>query len=558
MRCFTVLLAGALLVLAGCGKKADPAPDAGTASIVGETVPADDPEAEKDKAARAEAVDRLKKIGKAAHAFESAFGHLPAGVYAANNTPGLSWRVQLLPYLGEDALYRQFKQTEAWDSPANKLLVEKMPKVFASVGKAAPAGHTFIRSFVGESAIIPTLPAGVGPKAPKGPLFPLGQSGMPVRGSSIVGISDGSSNTLFAAEAAEAVPWTKPDELPFPGFAAPDRLPPAPKLGGTAFPDGFHALMADGAVRFFPATLPDKTISMMITRNGGEVLPPEVSAILFPPKPKGKEPPATVPASLPDAAARRTAVTNLQQLVQVAHAHHDANGYLPAGVIAKGGALGLSWRVQVLPYLGEDALYKQFKLDEPWDSEANKPLLEKMPKVFASPGKAAPAGHTFVRTTQGSQAIVRLPDLPPKAKGPPLGEPGRPLRGLPLAGILDGTANTILFLEAGEAVPWTKPDEVPIPPGNPFVDGKTPPPKPPKVGGAFPDGAHVALADGTVAFLKAGFPERTLWALLTPMGAEVDFLDDQLDHVGYLFRAPARPKQPGPPPKTETKLPGKH
>ena len=50
-----------------------------------------------------------------------------------NGTPLLSWRVAILPYLGESekALYGQFKLSEPWDSPHNKALLAKMPKVYA-------------------------------------------------------------------------------------------------------------------------------------------------------------------------------------------------------------------------------------------------------------------------------------------------------------------------------------------------------------------------------------------------------------------------------------------
>ena len=43
------------------------------------------------------------------------------------------------------------------------------------------------------------------------------------------------------------------------------------------------------------------------------------------------------------------------------------------------GKPGLSWRVAILPYLEQDTLYKQFKLDEPWDSPHNKKLIRQMP-----------------------------------------------------------------------------------------------------------------------------------------------------------------------------------
>ncbi|MCH7725943.1 MAG: hypothetical protein IH991_05605, partial [Planctomycetes bacterium] len=44
----------------------------------------------------------------------------------------------------------------------------------------------------------------------------------------------------------------------------------------------------------------------------------------------------------------------------------------------------LSWRVMLLPFLGaaEEDLYRHFYLDEPWDSEKNKKLLDSMPEVF--------------------------------------------------------------------------------------------------------------------------------------------------------------------------------
>src|SRR5262245_20576013 len=43
---------------------------------------------------------------------------------------------------------------------------------------------------------------------------------------------------------------------------------------------------------------------------------------------------------------------------------------LPAAAIySKDGKPLLSWRVAILPFIGEDKLYKEFKLDEPWDSD---------------------------------------------------------------------------------------------------------------------------------------------------------------------------------------------
>src|SRR5258708_1665192 len=54
--------------------------------------------------------------------------------------------------------------------------------------------------------------------------------------------------------------------------------------------------------------------------------------------------------------------------------HNYASTYqdkIPQNVLDKNGKAILSWRVLLLPYLEQNELYKQFKMDEPWDSENN-------------------------------------------------------------------------------------------------------------------------------------------------------------------------------------------
>src|SRR5262249_37697091 len=68
----------------------------------------------------------------------------------------------------------------------------------------------------------------------------------------------------------------------------------------------------------------------------------------------------------------------------------------------------LSWRVAILPYIGEEELYKQFRLDEPWDSENNKKLIVKMPKVFAPIVKPGEVGYTHMQMVVSPHAL----DLP--------------------------------------------------------------------------------------------------------------------------------------------------
>ncbi|MBN9120209.1 MAG: hypothetical protein J0I06_13770 [Planctomycetes bacterium] len=74
----------------------------------------------------------------------------------------------------------------------------------------------------------------------------------------------------------------------------------------------------------------------------------------------------------------------------------------------------------------------------------------------------------------------------------------------------DGPDKTILIVEAGEAVPWPKPDELMYDPGQPL----------PKLGGMFPNGFYAAFADGTVRFIKNGTDEKLIRAMITRAGGE--------------------------------------
>ena len=73
-----------------------------------------------------------------------------------------------------------------------------------------------------------------------------------------------------------------------------------------------------------------------------------------------------------DNALRRVQTSNQMKEVMVAmHNHRQVHGTFPGDVVHQNGTPLLSWRVRILPYLGELELYKRFRLDEPWDSKHN-------------------------------------------------------------------------------------------------------------------------------------------------------------------------------------------
>jgi len=163
----------------------------------------------------------------------------------------------------------------------------------------------------------------------------------------------------------------------------------------------------------------------------------------------------------------------------------------PAAIYDKEGEPLLSWRVGILPYVEQKPLYKQFHLDEPWDSKHNLSLLEKMPKVFQSP-KRPNGANTHFRVFHGPGAAFE-------------GKQGLN-REFP-----DGTSNTIMIVEADEAVPWTKPDELEYDPAQPL----------PKMGGIWPQNRfQLAMCDGSVRSAPATI-EQTLHSAISRNGGEI-------------------------------------
>jgi RNA polymerase sigma factor (sigma-70 family) len=287
---------------------------------------------------------------------------------------------------------------------------------------------------------------------------------------------------------------------------------------------------------------------------------------------------------------------NLKKLALAMHHYVDTHqGHLPsAATVGRNGKALLSWRVELLPYLGEGELYNQFKRDEPWDSPHNRKLLSKMPAVYAPPGvktqrpystfyqvfvsvrpsenAAAPAsggagmmsmmmggmrGGSGPMQGQsggmrgGAPGGARAPaggGMPPGGsgstapgggkKGGPMMMAGMPGMGGPAGGaaapggaaaggithpttpvpafikgeatpfpawLPDGTSNTILIIEAGNPVPWTKPEDLHYAEDEPL----------PELGGLFPNVMHAAFADGTVHTLTKNYNKKQLRYAIT-------------------------------------------
>ncbi len=434
----------------------------------------------------------------------------------------------LLPYLEQQATYDRFHHDEPWDSPHNKELIKDIPTVYVCPSRPGVApGTTTYRVFTGPGALF--------------------EAGKP---RAVAAVTDGLRNTILAVETKEAVPWTSPDsDLPF------DPKAPA-SLYGAGSPhtgEGFQVLMADGSVRFAGDPIAPATFRSLVTFNGGEVvdwekipgskrvqpdrrgplhvdagkLPTadELRPLLFPgslavvsdregirivsresfpsvssPAVSGVLVGLLLPAvqAAREAAHRAQCTGNLKHIAMALINYESAFGGFPKPAITgKDGKPLLSWRVAILPYIEQQELYNKFKLDEPWDSPHNKPLIGEMPPPYLCPSRVAfERGTTCYRAFVGKGAIL---------------ERDRETR---VADVTDGLSNTIIVVEADEAVPWTRPDaELEFDPqARPSLYG---------AGSPHPGGFNALFADGAVRFISRNIDLGLFRSLITRAGGEV-------------------------------------
>jgi hypothetical protein len=202
------------------------------------------------------------------------------------------------------------------------------------------------------------------------------------------------------------------------------------------------------------------------------------------------------PAKADDAVQESQTLDNMKQVALGLLNYESAHGSLPAhaSYSADGKPL-LSWRVLILPYLEQKSLYDEFHLDEPWDSPHNKPLVGRMPEIFKNPNLPSSDGKTIYLAVVGPTCVF-----------------DGTAEGMPLAKITDGTANTVMLVEANadHAVEWTKPADLEFNAKNPAAG----------LGGLRHHGWNAASADGSCSFIRNETDPREVKALFTPAGGE--------------------------------------
>jgi hypothetical protein len=197
----------------------------------------------------------LERIAAALKQYEIQHGTLPpAFIPDASGKPMHSWRVLILPQLGEEGLYARYQFDEPWDGPNNIQLVNAMPDVFGcpADGDARSKGESSYMVVVGPETLFPGKTT-----------------------ASIGQARDDHALTILVAEVpAAGVVWTQPKDLDATRMKFSINAATSGEIA-SMHAGGANVVTADGEARFISELFPDEYLNAMSTASGGEDVPLE-------------------------------------------------------------------------------------------------------------------------------------------------------------------------------------------------------------------------------------------------------------------------------------------
>ena len=305
----------------------------------------------------------------------------PRFVYGAkegqDDRPYHSWRVLLLPFVGEKELYKKIRLDEPWDSEYNRQFHAQTPAVYRRAGSTLNPSETeaCVYSCVAEpySAMLP--------HADPNPLL-IEQGAMPARLS-----ADGRPGAILFYERQDAVCWMDPNSDG--DFASVDALRKSE--------NGVLTVRDGGVIQRFQATESgaDEEFKLALEHKADPTYSREKDVVQKRMKGEDKE----FEAVRPRYTASWSPSPNVYQSLALWSAlyefenKHDA---FPARYSADETGKPLhSWRVHLLPYISPEykELYEKIRLDEPWDSEYNRQFHAKTPLPYQGKGYGGGGCH---------------------------------------------------------------------------------------------------------------------------------------------------------------------
>ncbi len=198
-----------------------------------------------------------------------------------------------------------------------------------------------------------------------------------------------------------------------------------------------------------------------------------------------------------EAARRSQCSNNLKQIGLALHMYHDTFNALPPAYLTDANGKPMhSWRVLILPFMEGQAIYDQYRFDEPWDGPHNSQLAAKMPAVFACPSEP-PNG------TETHYMVIIGPGTP--------FETGRKNTFGQISSSPGGVSETLMVVESTTGTHWMKPVDLDLANMSMTIGDKSKP----SIGAAHPNGANAAFCDASVRFLNRNTTPRTVQDMAT-------------------------------------------
>jgi hypothetical protein len=198
----------------------------------------------------------------------SASPTFPPGCIGPGATPEerLSWMVAMLPYIEQEALYRQIDLEKGYEG---NLSAVKTRFKFC----VCPTWWEAQKTPTADAVTNYIAMAGIGLDAPTRPAGAPGNGFMGYdRLTSYSMMKDGAANTIVLAETHSGIgPWAQGGNSTLRGFDPAD----VPLYGDDRQfagheGSGWNVAMGDGSVHFVPSSIDPKTLAALITIDGGE------------------------------------------------------------------------------------------------------------------------------------------------------------------------------------------------------------------------------------------------------------------------------------------------
>jgi len=275
----------------------------------------------RDAAARMSCQNNLKQMGLACNNYNGSYGKLPPGNYfwGSNNSYGTTWSIEILPYLEQDNLYKQYNQAVVNETAANAAVCSNQLNVYTcpsdpnggvlaspesgngsslnyrtssyrAVGGATNQttnGNAYWDIGAGPPSLTSTL---------RGPLHVVNVAGL--QQEALSRILDGTSNTLLIGEyytkthirrtSFWGYSYTSYNQSTVTGVAGgsiylqPDydvcvaadpNANSCKRAFGALHTGGMNFVMCDGSVRLIPNGVDPTILGALATIMGGEAVP---------------------------------------------------------------------------------------------------------------------------------------------------------------------------------------------------------------------------------------------------------------------------------------------